>query len=552
MKEDMKAIYLGLSLLVLMGVSSCNEFLDINPTNKATEKVVWGSPTYAEMAVNYFYADVARLGSFNDYQCAAGMTEGLTDEFKYGNMNYNAENFIPNEISYGGIVITPGYVDVYMGVWGTTYNDIRRVNESLSKLKASGFAEDIKNRLEGELRFFRAMYYFELLKRYHQAIIYTDDMSQITTDKALSSETDGWRFISEDLKFAGEHLPVNTSATGRLTSGAAYALLARAMLYCKQWTEVQGACEKIFKMGYELTPDYADAFKSDNSEAIFQYTYDAKNSVSHTFDGYYAPGGDHKVGGNTMYGAFATPTQDMVEEYELASGGKADWSAWHTKAGTTEVPPYDKLEPRFKATILYNGATWKGRTIEPYVGGTDGWCTWQVDPTTEGRTTTGYYLRKLVNENHDFKAYQESEQPWIAFRLAEVYLNYAEACYRLNNNSNAMAYINKVRERAGLPGIKGLSGDELFQALRHERKVELAYEGLYYWDLRRWELASKELTGIRRHGLKIVKKANGDFEYSYVDVDNQDLNYPAKMDRFPLPQSEIQNNSAVEQFPEWK
>lgn len=546
----MKTRYIIASLLIAAsGLTSCNSFLDIDPTDQASDKLVWSNTKYAELAINYFYADIPYLGSFSSYQCLAGLTEGLTDEFKYGNMNYNAECYIPNEISYGGIVLTPSYTDTYMGVWETTYEEIRRVNEALSKLKSSSFDESVKKQYEGELRFFRGMYYFELLKRYGQAIIYDDDLSKITTDHALDTADDCWNYVYDDLLYAGQNLPNSTTNNGRLTSGAAYALMSRAMLYCKNWKAVKEAAEAVTSMGYKLTANYADAFKaSGNTEAIYMYSYSADASVTHNFDGYYAPGGDHKKAGMTMYGGYGTPTQDMVEEYEKADGSKVDWSTWHTTEGTLENPPYDELEPRFQATILYNGASWRKRTIEPYVDGTDGWATWKTDAVTEGRTTTGYYLRKLVDENHDFSITQNSTQPWVAFRLAEVLLNEAEACHNLGDDTKAVELINQVRSRVGLPGIKSYSDD----ALRHERKVELAYEGLYYWDMRRWGLATSAFTGIRRHGLKIEKLAEGKFRYTYVDVDDENLNYPAKMNRLPIPEKELNNNKDIEQFSEWK
>lgn len=552
----MKAKYIGLLLIGAMtGLTSCNNYLTMNPTDSTSDKLIWSSESYANMAINYFYADIPYLGNFNDYECAAGMTEGLTDEFKYSSMNYNAECYIPNEISYGGSVLTSSYVDVYMGIWGSTYNEIRRVNEALSNLaKYGSFSESVTKRLTAELRFFRGMYYFELMKRYKQVILYDEDLTQINTDKALCTTAEGWDFVEKDLEYAGENLPVNKTATARLTSGAAYALLSRAMLYAERWSVVKTACKKVFAMGYSLTPNYADAIESNNSEAIFQYAYSASDAVTHNFDGYYAPAGDTKLDGNTMTGGFATPTQDMVEEYELATGGKADWSKWHSTSGVTDIPPYDKLEPRFAATILYNGSTWKERTIEPYVGGTDGWATWKSDPTPNGKTTTGYYLRKYVDESHHFSSRQSSIHCWTAFRLAEVYLNYAEACYRdqLTDPTTACSYIDKVRARVGLPTVGNLTGTTLFAAIRHERKVELAYEGLYYWDMRRWGLAETAFTGIRRHGLKIEKNTDGSFTYTYVNVDTENLNYPAKLNRLPLPLEELNNNKLVEQFTEWK
>ena len=553
----MKVKYIGLFLFAAVtGLSSCNDYLNIDPTDQSSDRLVWSRSDYAEMAINYFYSDIPYLGSYSDYQYLAGMTEGLTDEFKYSDMTYNSLMYIPNETSYGGSTLTAGYVDTYFGKWGNTYEEIRRVNEALSKLAASSFDTKTKTRFEAELRFFRGMYYFELLKRYHQAIIYDADLSQISTNKALSPEADCWTFVYKDLKYAGENLQVSTSPTGRLTSGAAYALMSRAMLYCENWEAVKEAGDKIISMGYNLTNNYADAFTSGNTEDIFQYSYSSSNNISHNFDTYYAPGGDKALDGNNASGAYATPTQDMVEEYEYsaASGktGKPDWTKWHSPTGVSDTPPYSELEPRFAATIIYNGSTWKERAIEPYAGGTDGWCEWKTEAQPSGRTTTGYYLRKLVDETHHFSKVQASTQPFIAFRLAEVYLNYAEACYRLNDAATALNYINKIRMRVNLPALKDLTGDNLFNALRHERKVELAYEGMYYWDMRRWGLSTTTFTGIKRHGLKIEKNANGSFTYTYVTIDDQNMNYPAKMNRFPIPQTELNNNKDIEQFSEWK
>ena len=94
--------------------------------------------------------------------------------------------------------------------------------------------------------------------------------------------------------------------------------------------------------------------------------------MTHDFDGYMVPGGDKAL--DAIHDRGSVPDTRMVESYEYADGsGFPDWSAWHTAEGTTTTPPYAKLEPRFKATILYNGATWKGRPIESFVNGTDGW-----------------------------------------------------------------------------------------------------------------------------------------------------------------------------------
>lgn len=542
----MKLNILKAALIVIaaLSFSSCKKYLDMSPTAAASDKLVWSKVEYAEMAINSFYHDLNYFGNFSDGQSIAGMTEGLTDIFKYSAMTYNAYMYIPNEIAYGGSVLTPGYAAVYLGNWSPVYERVRRVNEALANLKKYGtFSDTETKRLEAELKFFRGQLYFDLVKRYKQVIIYDEDLSKIQKNTALSTEAAGWDFVEADLNFAGENLVKSNNPNGRVTSGAAYALLSRAMLYAERWESAKSAGAKVMAMGYELTASYADAFKTGSTEAILQYSYN-KTATTHAFDATYAPGGDRKG-----TGGMGTPTQELVESYELKTvGGFPDWSAWHNTSGTTTEPPYANLEPRFQATVLYNGATWKGRIIEPFVDGKDGWASWKDDAVPAGRTVTGYYLKKLLDENLDMSK-DPSTQPWTAFRLGEVLLNYAEACYRSNASPEANAAIRKVRARVGLP-YSDKNGTALMAAIMQERKVELAFEGYYYWDMKRWKLAETAFTGTRVHGLKIEKLGAG-FKYTYVDCDKQDRNFPAKMYRIPLPTSEFTNNTAVKQFPEW-
>lgn len=543
-------------LCTSLGFSSCSDYLDMTPTNEVSDKTVWNSVTNAELAVNSFYHYTAYFGNYNEGQCKAGMTEGLTDLIKYGDANYNAYRYVPNELSYGETsVVDANYVATYLGNWAKVYEYVRRVNEALYNLdKYGNFAPDDVTRLEAELRFFRGMLYFDLVKRYKEVIIYDKDLTKIQPNMPLSTEEQGWDFVESDLNFAGEHLKKSATSNGRVTSGAAYALLSRAMLYAERWAKAKAAAEEVINSKlYSLVKDnYVDAFKSNSSEAIWEYDYNATNKVYHSWDNFYAPGGDKKFDGNNQVGGLANPTQEMVESYEYATtGGFPDWSAWHTTESTEENPPYSKLEPRFQASILYNGATWKGRTIEPFVGGNDGWMQWLVEKDGNGRTATGYFLRKLVDENHSFSTSQYSVAPWIAIRYAEVLLNYAEACYRTNDANNANNAVREIRSRVGLP-YSDKSGDALMAAICQERKVELACEGFYYWDMRRWKLAQSTFSATRRHGLKIEKNANGTFKYTYVEVDHKDLSFPSKMYRCPLPSSEINGNQSVSQYPEWQ
>ena len=552
----MKNIYKSAIIaLMALGLSSCTSFLDMSPTDKVSDKVMWESTTNAEYHVNYLYSYIydVLMG-----QCVAGQTEALTDMLKYGSYNYNALCYIPSEIAYGAATtLTAGYVDSYLGYWGSWYTGISKVNKAIVSLRKYGqMSDQDKLRLEAEMKFMRAFLYFDLMKRYKEIIIYDENLDAYAKDKAVSSEAEGWDLIQADLEYAAENLPERTASKGRLDKGMAWGFMTRAMLYAERWDLVKTAAAEVEKLGYALEADYEDGYMkpigSGNKEAIIQYQFDRANDVTHSYDFYYTPGGDFSINKETG-GGYGTPTQEMVESYELATGGFPDWTPWHDV--TTETPPYADLEPRFHASVLYNGAPWKGRKIEPYVGGADGWCQWNLEREPKGRTTTGYYLRKMVDESHDVIAYSGGVQPLIVLRYAEVLLNKAEACHKTNDPVGANAAVRAIRDRVGLP-YEDVTGDDLWKAIRQERKVELAYEGLWYWDLRRWKVAHKPypegLTGYQQHGLKIEKNNDGTFTYTYVSVDDQDRNFPEKMYRFPMPTGELNNNGAVDQYPEWK
>lgn len=542
--------------LVLASSVSCTDLLDMTPTNLVSDKTMWEKTETAEWAVNSLYTYVYSVMA---NQSVVGLTESLTDMMKYGSYNYNSLAFVPSEFAYGeDHTIKATYVNAYMGYWGTRYSQITKINEAYSNLKKYGKMSDTdKTRLEAEIRFMRAYVYFDLVKRYKEAIIYDENMDAIVKDKALSTEEQAWDFIQADFDFAADKLPVKEDAKGRLDRGAAYAMLTRTMLYAKRYDAVISASEAIAKLGYDLEKKYSDSYSktisSGNVEAILQYLFNRAENITHSFDFYYTPGGDFTMHGETG-GGYGTPTQELVESYELATGGFPDWSIWHD-VGVTQTPPYALLEPRFQATVLYNGSQWKGREIQPWLGGADGFCEWNVEPEPDGRTTTGYYLRKMVDETHNVIQYTSGVQPFTVIRYAEVLLNRAEALYKTGKEGEANDIVNKIRDRVGLPALS-VDGEELMAAIRQERKVEFAFEGLWYWDLRRWGIAHEKyplgLSDYMVHGFKITKDEEGNFTYDYISVDDRNRNYPQRLYRFPLPAAELNNNGSVNQFPEWK
>lgn len=540
-----------LILFLLLNITACTGFLDPLPFDKFSNKVTWENEKNATLYVNGFYTYISTYGNFGGGQFGASLlTDGLTDQLKYA--SNVAGQGTPNLYAYFPSTISPDQNS--LGVWAEAYNRVRRVNEAIEGLRAfANFGAETKNDFEAQLRFFRSYIYFQLIKR-HRSVILLD---KPTSEKSLprASEDAGWDFIEQDLDYAIQHLPVERPLhdRGRLTRGMALAFKSRLMLYAKRWNKAQEAAQACIALTnstgaliYELNPNYAKAFMDSiqNKEAIIYFRY-AIPAPIHTFDKNYVPGGDY-----SGLGALAGPTQEMVESYELATGGFADWSKWH--AITTETPPYELLEPRFKASVLYNGANWKGRKIESYVGGIDGYQSYGgSNSASNGHSVTGYFLRKNLNENNKEVDKNSSTQPWIELRLAEVYLNLAEAAAELKDDATATEALNKVRARVSLPPV-AKNGTELMDAIRHERKVELAFEGQYYWDLRRWGLAMTYLNDVRFHGLKITKSGD-ELTYTYVEVDDRDRKYLERLQKsFPIPSSEIANNLGLEQLDEWK
>ena len=298
-------ILLGASL----GLGSCSDYLDMTPTDRASDKLVWSKLDYAEQAVNDFYRYIDYLGVYRDGQCLAGMTEALTDQLKYGSYNYMAKCQIPSEIAYGGSVLTVNYVSTYLGNWGTMYEYVRRVNEGINKLKKyASFNQTDEERLEAEMRFFRAYFYFEKVKRYGDIPWY--DKALDSDDPELYKARDSREFVMqkmlEDLDFAIANLPKTKNAYV-LTRWTALALKSRVCLFEGTFRKYHGledyekylnACVSasetfMNESGYTLyksgsTP-YRDLFASINlqaDEVIFGRDYEASLSVLHNVQNY--------------------------------------------------------------------------------------------------------------------------------------------------------------------------------------------------------------------------------------------------------------------------
>lgn len=528
-----------------LGLVSCNDWLELTPTDRVSDKSAWESQEATDLYINNFYEYISVYGQFGSQQFNGNLTEGLTDTFKYGGVpegsragDANHMVFYPEKLTSSGSLLD---------CWTNTYTRIRRVNEFLAaQQNYSNYSAEVNTLYEAQARFFRAFLYFQLAKRHGGEIIIFNSLAETVKNTPLSSKEETWQYIYDELMFAAQNLPEswNSQNTGRVTKGAAYAMLARAMIYAERWEDAKAAGEEVLKLGYSLADTYENATKGGNSESILEFNY-LVTGPNHYWDRYMCMYHEYTTAGG------AAPTQEMVESYEAADGSKVDWSKWHAAEGTTEYPPYEQLEPRFAATILYNGAMWKGNKLECCVEGTYGtYVDYGVEDYPFGKTVTGYYMRKYRQESNLDLTNVASTSTWVELRLAEVLLILAEAELELGNDAAAMGYIAQVRSRVGLPTDLTLTGEAAFEALMHERKIELAYEGHLWWDMRRWQLAEEAYSNYRVHGLKITKEGSG-YRYSYVDADGQDRKFLNRMYRLPIPDGELQNNNSIQQFPEW-
>lgn len=527
------------ALLILL--SSCNDWLDLTPTDKLSDKVVWENEASADKYVNGFYSYIHQYSQFGTQQFEGSLTESLTDALKYGSYALGHKAGHPNNYVFNPSAITPDHC--FYDNWSDGYDKIRRMNQFLNSMKKySDFSEEKNTLLEAQVRFFRGFMYFQLAKRHGGVILYTD-LDDMQKDKERSSEKDTWDLVQSDFEFAIANLPAAWASgadKGRLTKYIALAFQSRAMLYAERWQVAYDAADAVIKSNrFAMVDDYKNACQGGNSESILEFNYEM-TGPNHGFDRDYVPLSD-----GYEFGGLGTPTQEMVESYENADGTKMDWTPYHTTNATR--PPYEDLEPRFKASIIYPGSVWKGNVMENSVGGTYGtFMAYREQPYSYGLTTTGYFLRKLMDESLiDIKG-KQSTQTWVEIRYAEILLNKAEAAFRLSKIGEAQDAMNKVRARVGLPG-KFSSDKQWFADYRNERKVELAYEGQLFWDMRRWKLAHIEYNNYRAHGFKITGN-----NYEYIDVDYQDRKFQQKTYRLPIPTSELENNSLITQFDEWR
>lgn len=530
--------YLFAALFFVLAASSCKKnLLDSQPLDQYSDAVVWKDSSLVVLFVNSIYQ-----GLPSEYESSRDPLADYTDESSCKVLTASftkSVNFNQN--------LTISSTGPFASLWGAYYAKIRQCNLFLKNINQLNAKAGFKSRLTGEVRFLRALYYHYLYNYFGRFPLVTEVLSQ-DDNLYIPRSTDAAciQYMTSELAAAAGLLPVKYTGAdvGRATKGAALALQSRVYLYAGQWQNASDAAAAVMALNtYSLFPDYAALFypqNDNNSEVIFdkQYLPDIASLQSHAFD---ADNQNPGVTGLPSTG-YVDPAGNLVDSYEMTDGTNFSWSNPVQAAN-----PYANRDPRMDASIIHDGSVWMGQKVDMKRG--------TIFNSTAQPSSTGYYLRKFLNPAYVVGSTTVSSgQNFIIIRYAEVLLNYAEAQLNLGNTEEARKYVNIIRARSSvnMPAISAANFN--MERYRHERFIELAFEGLRIWDTNRWKIGPQtrgvNITGVTcadvgsvRTYTPFVAQAAG---VARVWADRLYL--------FPIPLSEVQKYPAgttLEQNPGW-
>ena len=521
---------------------------------------------------------------FGNYSSGA-MLASASDESEYSVRGNDIEDF------YNG-----GWspANPKSATWTNMYKGIATCNLVLSEMQGLTFDELKLNKdypqqmyryknYQYDARFMRAFFYFNLVRQYGGVPMVTPEMSLDEVNSLSRSSSDEvFSFIISECadiqdKIIKDHTDLGDNAlssaeTGRADQLTVLALKAKAALYWasplfnpnndkERWhnaatyyKELVAACDA---RGKKLTPKYDDIWSYLNytTPAIVQeIIFARRTSANNQAESYNYPAGIEKATSITdvdnIVGANC-PTQNLVDAYDMLNGKSID----DADSGYDPANPYANRDPRLALTVATNGSQWPSYSgapkLQTYVGGANG------QPLL-GATTTGYYLKKLLNGTIDLRStsrYKNSYHTYVLFRMGGIYLDYAEAVFRYLGSADATSgefpvsaaeLASRTRVRAGMPAFEsGMSNDKFWEKYKNERMIELAFENHRFWDVRRWKEADKYFTNIVE--MQITQDGDG-FKYTRNTVTRQ---WNDKMYLFPIPQTERMKNPNLEQNPGW-
>ncbi|HCN53762.1 MAG TPA: RagB/SusD family nutrient uptake outer membrane protein [Prevotella sp.] len=497
----MRQTYKIMATILLGGflLTSCNDsFLDLNPKDKLTNESFWKTESDAQEFQNSIYRYLVQPENHTI------MTDCYTDNAVP--VHVGAEQ---GQLSAGTATSSCPH---FRQLWTDAYSGIRRCLVFYQNIPNVQMDETARKRMTAEVKFLEAFFYSTLLKYMGGVPILDHPLGLNETIPARNTAEETYNYIIKLLDAAAPDLPmIRTGADrGKPSAGACYALKARVAFYQHQYDVAQEAAEKVMQSGsFHLYKNYGDLFQpaGENSDEIIferEYMENAESSKQGSLIGlYFAPiilGGWEAV----------SPSQDIVDAYPCTDGKSITESPLYDPKN-----PFKNRDPRLAYSILWNGATIAGKTYRTNNLG-DG-----------NHTRTGYCMRKYINPDNDgINNYDWTN--FIYIRYAEVLLTYAECRNELLSAPDQKVYdaVNAIRQRPSVdlpPLPAGLSKDEMRTAIRHERRLELAFEGIHLFDTRSYRTTEADVTkpvyGVRSDGTSFLvekRKFNPDRDYLWA------------------------------------
>ena len=545
----MKKIIISITILAGLQLGACVK-LDRQPTDGYSTDQYFTNRQAAEDNLAAVYQLTKMSGFFEDGNSI--LLDDITD-----NAYCPFTNQMPSYIALGTAtptLISGTYVDLYRTYF--SYQGIKTANYFLENIdKVASITDEEKTGMKAEARFLRAFNYARKLMFFGGVPLITKTLAYGEENNyPRNSEKEVADFVLTELEQITGDLPITSDGPlyGHITRGAALALEARLALFIGDYARTEAACQKILDLGiYDLYNNYEGLFwevnQSDplrNKEVLLEVTYKAPTWAS-WIDALYTV---EEGGWNSV-----NPTQSLVDAYETKNG-----------LPITEDPsydpnhPYDNRDPRLYASVIYPGIHWNGRifnSLEPV--GPDEY----YNSSKGNRSRTGYGLRKYCAPldqlpNHDPADGQGLN--FIVFRYPEVLLSYAEALIEQNKDlGKAAGFISQVRHRVGMPEVKVGSQAALRKVLRNERRVEFAFEGLRWYDLKRWKIAEEVMNGpvygVRPGKVDMTTGAVTFSSPDHITVGAERKFNPQRDYYFPIPEEDLDANEALKghQNPNW-
>ncbi len=518
----------SLIIIALLFLFSCSEdFLDKNPLDQISNESFWNNEKDAIAAANGCYSDWWDMYYVIYFDCAS---DNSYNPFPWEGFQVQATGFAtPNNTG-----------ESFMG-----FSTITRCNSFLENISRPEMDENLRKRLTAEVRFIRAWDYFIKVTLYGDVPLVTEVLKPSEANVPRDDKAGVVKFILDELTAAAADLPDSYSGPdlGRITKGAALSLKARMEIFEGKYAECAATCQQIMDIGYTLFPDYKGIFKLDNqnnSEVILDVQYNEGIGTTWVL-GVLPP---NSSGGWCS----VNPTQSLVDAYECADGKTSSESDLYNPDD-----PYKNRDPRLQASIVYPGGLYEGAYFNPID---------VSDPNGDyyapyGRSKTGYNPRKYVDDLSDFPDIWASGMNAIVIRYAEILLMYAESKIETNSiDASVYEAIDEIRTRAGMPVVDQSvynTQTTLRDLVRRERRVELALEGLRWFDICRWQIGETVMNG-KVYGARLgtVDPTNGDLSLTNERIEVETREFQAnKHYLWAIPQSVIDATPAIVQNPNY-